>query len=161
LNTLLRSPLLLIGLLLVLFKPVTFAGVEVRKFDNDENRQRYHHMIDELRCLVCQNQNLADSNAQLAVELRTIIYDMIRDGKSNQEIIDYMVARYGEFVLYNPPLDKTTFLLWFGPGLLLLLVIYFLFNVIVKREKAAPITLTDEQRKRSEQLLNEDEENKS
>ena len=135
-------------------------GVEIREFENDEHRQRYHHLIDELRCLVCQNQNLADSNAQLALELRNIIYEMIKAGKTDQEIIDYMVERYGEFVLYNPPLDKTTLVLWFGPILLLLLVITLLVKFILTRKQAPPISLTDEQRQRSQQLLSDDDEEK-
>jgi cytochrome c-type biogenesis protein CcmH len=160
-NRYLRATLSLCALLIIICKPVAFAGVEVREFDSDKNRQRYHHMIDELRCLVCQNQNLADSNAQLAVELRTIIYDMIKDGKSDKEIVDYMVARYGEFVLYNPPLDRTTFMLWFGPILLLVFVIVLLVRFILKRQQAAPLSLTKEQRARSRKLLEADKETKS
>lgn len=157
-NNTLRVLLSLLAASLLLSKSAAFAGVEVREFDSDKNRQRYHQMIDELRCLVCQNQNLADSNAQLAVELRTIIYDMIKSGKSDQEIVDYMVARYGEFVLYNPPLDRATFMLWFGPILLLLLVLFLLIKTILARQDATPIELTDEQRARSRELLDTDED---
>lgn len=158
-----RYTLGLFALLLLLSQSLAFAGVELRKFDNDDYRQRYHHLIDELRCLVCQNQNLADSHAQLAHDLRDIIYEMINQGKSNQEIIDYMVARYGEFVLYKPPLDKTTFLLWTGPALLPLILIFFVFRFIRKRAKAAPLELSEEERRRSERLLSDkdDEEPKS
>jgi cytochrome c-type biogenesis protein CcmH len=74
----------------------------------------------ELRCLVCQNQTIADSNADLAVDLRNQVRAMLKQGKSQREIIDYMTARYGDFVLYRPPVKQTTWLLWFGPGLLLL-----------------------------------------
>ncbi len=157
-----RITLGLIPLLLLLCKPVVFAGVEIREFETDQHRQRYQKLIDETRCLVCQNQNLADSNAQLALDLRNIIYGMIKDGKTDKEIVDYLVARYGEFVLYNPPLDRTTFVLWFGPVLLLLLVIFLLINFILKRRRAAPLSLTEEQHQRSQQLLDEnDEETKS
>ncbi len=73
----------------------------------------------ELRCLVCQNQTIADSHADLAVDLRKQVREMLRQGKSQREILDYMTARYGDFVLYRPPVKNTTALLWFGPGLLL------------------------------------------
>ncbi len=73
----------------------------------------------ELRCLVCQNQTIADSNADLAVDLRNQVRNMLRDGKGEREIVDYMTARYGDFVLYRPPVKNTTALLWFGPPLLL------------------------------------------
>jgi cytochrome c-type biogenesis protein CcmH len=73
----------------------------------------------ELRCLVCQNQTLADSNADLAVDLREQVRTLLRQGQSEAQIIDYMTARYGDFVLYRPPLKATTWLLWFGPGVLL------------------------------------------
>jgi cytochrome c-type biogenesis protein CcmH len=80
---------------------------------------RMVRITSELRCLVCQNQTIADSNASLAVDLRRETRDMLRQGKSDSEIVDYMTARYGDFVLYRPPLRATTVLLWFGPALLL------------------------------------------
>ena len=153
-----RYTLGLLALTLLLIQPVAFAGVELRKFDNDDYRQRYHYLIDELRCLVCQNQNLADSHAQLAHDLRDIIYEMINQGKSNQEIIDYMVARYGEFVLYKPPLDRNTFLLWTGPALLTVLLLVFVFRFVRNRAKAAPLELSEEDQRRSQQLLSDDDE---
>ena len=77
-------------------------------------------ITSELRCLVCQNQTIADSNAALAVDLRREARSLLKQGKSDREVIDYMTERYGDFVLYRPPLRSTTFLLWFGPGLMLL-----------------------------------------
>ena len=151
-----RYTLGLLALTWLLSQPLVFAGVELRKFDNDDYRQRYHYLIEELRCLVCQNQNLADSHAQLAHDLRDIIYEMINQGKSNQEIIDYMVARYGEFVLYKPPLDQNTFLLWTGPAILTILLLVFVFRFIRNRAKAAPLELSDEERRRSQKLLSDD-----
>ena len=92
------------------------AGVfEARSFSTTEAEQRYQKLTAELRCLVCQNQNLADSNADLAADLRRQVFEMIEAGRTNQEIIDYMVQRYGDFVLYNPPLAAKTWLLWLGP----------------------------------------------
>ena len=153
-----RYTLGLLALLWLLSQSTAFAKIEIHKFDNPDYEKRYHHLTNELRCLVCQNQNLADSNAQLAHDLRNIVYEMINQGKSDQEIIDYMVARYGEFVLYKPPLDKNTFLLWFGPALLAIVMFIFVLRFVRKRAKAAPLELTDEQRRRSEQLLSDDDE---
>jgi cytochrome c-type biogenesis protein CcmH len=153
-----RYTLGLLALTWLLLQPLAFAGVEIRQFDNSAYEQRYHHLIDELRCLVCQNQNLADSHAQLAGDLRNIVYEMINQGKSDKEITDYMVARYGEFVLYKPPLDKTTFLLWTGPALLPLILIFFVFRFVRKRAKAAPLELSEEERRRSQKLLSDEDE---
>ncbi len=91
----------------------------------------------ELRCLVCQNQTIADSNADLAVDLRNQVRDMLRQGKSEREIIDYMTARYGDFVLYRPPVKPTTALLWFGPPLLLGAGLVTLWLVLRRRSRMA------------------------
>ena len=82
---------------------------------------RYQRLTEELRCLVCQNQSLADSHADLAQDLRNEVYRMLVAGQSDREIVDFLVARYGEFVLYRPPVSPLTWLLWFGPALLLLI----------------------------------------
>jgi cytochrome c-type biogenesis protein CcmH len=92
----------------------------------------------ELRCLVCQNQTIADSNADLAVDLRQQVREMLRQGKSNREIIDYMTARYGDFVLYRPPVKGTTMLLWFGPAVLLVGGVAILWLVLRRRSRRAP-----------------------
>ncbi len=107
-------------LLLGLYALVAQAGIEVHKFSSPAVENDYKELVAELRCLVCQNQNLADSNADLAVDLRNQVFKMLEEGKSKQEILDYMVARYGDFVLYRPPLDKATALLWLGPAIILL-----------------------------------------
>jgi cytochrome c-type biogenesis protein CcmH len=91
----------------------------------------------ELRCLVCQNQTIADSNADLAVDLRNQVREMLRQGKSDREIIDYMTARYGDFVLYRPPVKGTTALLWFGPVTLLLAGLTVLVLVLRRRSRMA------------------------
>jgi cytochrome c-type biogenesis protein CcmH len=92
----------------------------------------------ELRCLVCQNQTIADSNADLAVDLRNQVKQMLREGKSQREIIDYMTARYGDFVLYRPPVKGTTMLLWFGPVLALLVGLAALVLALRRRSQRAP-----------------------
>lgn len=97
------------------------------EFKTPEQEQRYKDLTEQLRCLVCQNQSLADSHAELAQDLRDEVYQMIMQGQDNEEIVDFLVTRYGDFVLYNPPFKKGTLLLWAGPFVLLLgalLVIY-------------------------------------
>ncbi len=96
---------------------------------------RVKGLAHELRCLVCQNQTIADSNADLAIDLRTQIREQIQAGKTDQQIKDYMVARYGDFVLYRPPVQSNTVLLWAAPFLLLVGGIAFLFWQLVKRRK--------------------------
>lgn len=90
------------------------------QFNGDAEEARFHALVSELRCVMCQNQSLADSNAQIAVDLRHEVLALMRQGKSNAEIKDFLVARYGEFVLYRPQVESKTWLLWFGPGVVLL-----------------------------------------
>lgn len=145
--------------MLVLTGVVAAQVFEAREFKDPENAQRYRTLINELRCLVCQNQNLADSNATLAADLRQLTYDMILDGKSDEEIIEFMVARYGDFVLYRPPLKPTTLMLWIGPLLLLVLGIWLLLRQL-RRRSASPVendALSADERARLERLLRDDE----
>ena len=101
------------------------AAIESRKFDNPQYEQRYYQMIDKLRCLVCQNQNLADSNSDLARDLRDKTYDMIKSGATDAEISEFMVARYGQFVLYEPQVNRYTLVLWGAP------IIFAFIGIIV------------------------------
>ena len=111
---------------------------------------------EELRCLVCQNESLSGSHAELAVDLRREIRTMIKEGKSDQQIMDFMVDRYGDFVRYRPPMKSTTYLLWFGPFLLLIMAIGALFNYLRRRGKGlVDAALTPEEQKRAEALLKE------
>lgn len=100
-----------------------------------ESEQRVKALAHELRCLVCQNQTIADSNADLAIDLRTQIREQIQAGKTDQEIKDYMVARYGDFVLYRPPVQSNTALLWAAPFMLLVGGVAFLFWQLAKRRR--------------------------
>ena len=90
------------------------------QFNDTAEEARFHALVSELRCVMCQNQSLADSNAQIAVDLRHEVLALMRQGKSNAEIKDFLVARYGEFVLYRPQVESKTWLLWFGPAVVLL-----------------------------------------
>ncbi|MBK5103061.1 MAG: cytochrome c-type biogenesis protein CcmH [Burkholderiales bacterium] len=113
----------------------------------------------ELRCLVCQNQTIADSNAELAVDLRNQIREKLKEGMNEAQIIDYMVARYGDFVRYRPPVKATTVPLWFGPFALLLAALAGLFYYIVRRRRSAPAQeLSEEEQLRVRSLLEAPEE---
>ncbi len=96
---------------------------------------RMLRVTSELRCLVCQNQTIADSHADLAVDLRREVRELIRQGRSDQEILDYMTARYGDFVLYRPPFRATTALLWIGPGAMLVAGLGVLALVVRRRSR--------------------------
>jgi cytochrome c-type biogenesis protein CcmH len=124
-----------LALLLCLVLPL-WAGAEETKL-SAELELRVKGLAHELRCLVCQNQTIADSNADLAIDLRTQIREQIQAGKTDQQIKDFMVARYGDFVLYRPPVQSNTALLWAAPFLLLVGGIAFLFWKLAKRRKLA------------------------
>lgn len=89
--------------------------------DTPRQEAQFNHLLKDLRCLVCQNQDLADSNADLAKDLRNQVYQLVKEGKSDSEITEYLVSRYGDFILFKPPVKAVTYLLWFGPLLFLLL----------------------------------------
>lgn len=104
---------------------------------------------EELRCLVCQNESLASSHAELAADLRFEIRNMIKEGKSNEQIMEFMVTRYGDFVRYRPPLKGTTLLLWFGPGLLLAIALISLVRYLRRRNlliNDAPLSEAEQQK---------------
>ena len=116
--------------------------------------RRVMELAAELRCLVCQNQSLAESNAGLAVDLRNQIREQLARGASEREVLDFMVARYGDFVLYRPPLKASTLLLWFGPFVLLIAGIYVLIRRI-RHQRTMNGRLSEADRLRVEQLLKE------
>ena len=111
----------------------TYANDEPVVFENKNLEGRYYLLIEEIRCLVCQNQSLADSNAPLAQDLRNEVFKMIQTNKSNNEIMEFLVERYGDFVLYRPPLKKNTWLLWFGP-FLFLVIGFFVAVFVIKKQ---------------------------
>lgn len=115
--------------------------------------KRVLRLAEELRCLVCQNQTIADSNADLAVDLRNQIREQLKSSKSERDVMDFMVARYGDFVLYRPPFKATTMLLWLGPLLLAVVGIGVLLRRLKRRRAVAPAALTDAERARAEALL--------
>ncbi|HUX25696.1 MAG TPA: cytochrome c-type biogenesis protein [Burkholderiales bacterium] len=119
--------------------------------------QRLMTLAADLRCLVCQNQSLAESNAELAVDLRGEMREQMRHGASDQDVIDYLVERYGDFVLYRPPLKASTLLLWFGPAMLLLLGLGLLIRTLARRRvQAVQAPLSAAARARARELLGAD-----
>jgi cytochrome c-type biogenesis protein CcmH len=156
-----RRLLICLGLLLAV-GPVLAAIGEIYEFDTPAQEERYTQLIDELRCLVCQNQNLAASNAELAQDLRRKTYDMVMAGKSNEEIVSYMVQRYGDFVLYRPPFKATTAMLWIGPFVILAGGVAVLLTIIRRQSRKTEPALSEEDKQRAERLLEaEDIESKS
>jgi cytochrome c-type biogenesis protein CcmH len=144
----------LVAALLLAFAGLGFTGVawgqaaEVANA-NPETERRLKHLAEELRCLVCQNQTIADSNAALAVDLRNQIRGQIAAGRDDTQIRDYMVARYGDFVLYRPPFKATTALLWLGP-LLLLAFGAVIYAITIRRRKARPDAPAPSAKRRAE-----------
>jgi cytochrome c-type biogenesis protein CcmH len=111
---------------------VLAEAVEQYKFDKPEQRTQFYRLLRELRCLVCQNQDLADSNASLAMDLKDIVYQKVLRNQTDSEITDFLTDRYGDFVLFNPPVKTATYLLWFGPFLLLVIGLIILFRFVYK-----------------------------
>ena len=139
-----------ITLLLGLSSPAP-AVIESYEFSDPAQETRYQNMIAQLRCLVCQNQNLADSNADLAKDLRARTYQMISAGSTDDEIAEFMTARYGDFVLYRPPLRLRTALLWLGPfAILLVALVIFFFTV--RKSRTASI-MSEQEREKAARLL--------
>lgn len=124
-------------ILILLLVPVCqlLAAEDFYHFKNAAQQQRFQSLTTELRCLVCQNQNLAESNAPLAADLRTQVYQQILLDHSDTDIVNYLVARYGDFIRYRPPLNTATAGLWFGPALLLLSGLAYLIYYLQKNRK--------------------------
>jgi cytochrome c-type biogenesis protein CcmH len=144
-------------LVIILLIPGLAAAEEARPLaDNPQVEARLKTLAVELRCLVCQNQTLADSNAPLAEDLRREVREMISKDMSDREIIDFLVQRYGDFVLYRPPWKASTTLLWLGPFLLLIAGATALVLVLRKRQKKlVDVTLSEAEHNRVAQLLSE------
>jgi cytochrome c-type biogenesis protein CcmH len=143
-------------MLLLLLSGVTFVIVakDAQPAEDPQIEQRMKALTQQLRCLVCQNETLADSQAELAEDLRQQIREQMKAGKSDQEIIAFLTQRYGEFVLYNPRVKPATYLLWFGPFALLLIGILVLYRYLKhRRELIQDEPLTSDEHKRAAELL--------
>ncbi len=142
----------------------SYATIEIYKFDSPEQEQQFKQLGQTLRCPKCQNNNIADSNAELAQDMRHKVYEMIQSGKTDQQIVDYMIARYGNFVTYDPPLTAGTFILWLGP--LVVLVLGFGFIVLRNRNnntqtEQSSVKWDSEHEARLRSLLNENKHKNS
>ncbi|MDP1615455.1 MAG: cytochrome c-type biogenesis protein CcmH [Methylococcales bacterium] len=142
--------LIMVCLLLSSFAVV---AIDSREFADPKQQETYETLISELRCLVCQNQTIRDSNAELAADLRRQVYEMMQQGKSKQEIVQFMIDRYGDFVLYNPPFKAKTGLLWLGPVGFLLIGLITVFFFIRRKKTATTQGVNTEKQKKIRSLL--------
>lgn len=147
--------IMLVAACLPAFAADTATGWELPADWSQAQRERYHDLLEELRCPVCQNQSLESSGADLADDLRSQVRKMIGQGKSDQEIKDYLVARYGNFVLYDPPVTPGTWLLWGGPVLLLLIGLALAWAVVRRSRSLSDPKLSDEEHERAQRYLDE------
>ena len=118
----------LFALCLLLCSSALLASPEILPFEDDAKRQLYQDLVQQLRCPQCQNQNIADSNAVVSIDMRNKTYELVQQGHSKQEVIDFMVDRYGNFVHYSPPLNPLTLLLWVLPVLMLVLMLWYMLR---------------------------------
>jgi cytochrome c-type biogenesis protein CcmH len=144
---------LITSLIVPLLVSVTWAADIPMQFNDPVQAARYEALLAELRCLVCQNQSLADSNADLAQDLRQEVYRMVQSGDSNEKIIGFLVARYGDFVLYRPRVKPVIYLLWFGPAILLLIGAFVVVRFIRRRGAQADTGFTAQEQQRITALL--------
>ncbi|WP_022942007.1 cytochrome c-type biogenesis protein [Psychromonas hadalis] len=147
-----KVTLSLLLLLCTFFSPAVFSAIDTFEFDTIEQEQVFHDLTKVLRCPKCQNQSISDSNAELAKDLRNKTYELVKQGKTKDEVVDYMVARFGNFVRYDPPITPATIFLWLGP----LLFILFGFLVLFKQAKNKSKTedeLDDNEEKRLKKIL--------
>lgn len=147
-----------ITLILCLLALPAMAVVEYHPFDDTAREQAYQTLISELRCLVCQNQTIADSNADLAKDLRQQVYDMLQQGKSQQDVVDFMTQRYGDFVMYRPAFSLKTGLLWLGPIAFLLIGIITVVLLARHKKAVTHAALDSRQQSRLNELLQKGEE---
>ncbi|HHV6875475.1 TPA: cytochrome c-type biogenesis protein [Haemophilus influenzae] len=142
----------------LLFSSVAFSAIDALNFSSPQQESDYHQLTQSLRCPQCQNNNIADSNATIAVDMRGKVFELLQEGKSKNDVVDYMVERYGNFVTYDPPIIASTLVLWIAPLLLVLLGVVFLLRRKPKTQSAVKSqeVLTDEDNARLAELLNKD-----
>lgn len=146
-------------ILLALSFNIFASSVEIYTFENTEQEKIYQSLTEDLRCLVCQNQNIAESNAELAKDMRRKTHQMVKQGKSEKEISAFMVARYGDFVFYRPPFKPMTWLLWFGPIIVFSIGLIFVVRYMKsQKENDKGEALSEEEIERIKNLHSEQEE---
>lgn len=150
-------------LLVISCQMMAHSAIDVYEFDSTRQEAQYRALIEEFRCPKCQNQNLAGSDAPIAQDLKQKTYEMVRDGRTDAEIRDYMFERYGDFISYKPPMRPSTWILWFFPPVLLVILLFVWFvknrhktkQSFVEENNIQPLTVDEQQR--LNQLLNQNE----
>ncbi|HQV40566.1 MAG: cytochrome c-type biogenesis protein CcmH [Moraxellaceae bacterium] len=145
-----------LSILLMVTSLQAIAAIDVYEFESPEQEQRYRHLIEELRCPKCQNQNLAGSDAGVATDLKNRTFELLQQGKSDEEIRGYLVERYGDFITYKPPVRGSTLLLWAGPFTLLLLVAVVIIWRVRRRPTEHSAAMSAEEQVRLTRILNDD-----
>lgn len=144
---------------IILCSTALAVGVDDRKLANPADEARAQEIMKQIRCLVCQNQSIVDSDADLAKDLRMIVRERIVEGDNDAEILEYMTSRYGDWVLLKPPFDGATVVLWLSPILLLMIGFYLIYrNQKLSKASAAPTPLSQEEQVELEKLLNGEEQ---
>ncbi|WP_447529629.1 MULTISPECIES: cytochrome c-type biogenesis protein [unclassified Vreelandella] len=141
-------------LMLLLVSPLVLAAIEVREFDDPVLAQRYADLTASMRCPLCENQAIDDSNAPIAADMRQRVFELLHQGQSDSEIVNHMVARFGEYILYNPRLENRTYLLWGVPIALVLLAMVILALIVRARRQASSQALSAAERERLDTLIN-------
>ena len=138
-----------------------YAGIDIYQFGNAEKEKQFRNLVEELRCPKCQNQNLADSNAGLAKDLKDRTYQLVKEGKSDKEIKAYLVERYGDFIIYRPPFRFSTALLWLGPVFVFLLVFGILIRKRLQKTGIQTGEMSTKERERLSNLLENKDSNET
>lgn len=142
-----------VAILLALSLSATAGGIELREFDDPVLAQRYHDLTASMRCPLCENQAIGDSDSPISGDMRERVYQMLQDGRSDSEIVSHMVERFGDYILYNPRLEKRTYLLWGLPMGLGILGLVLLMLIIRTRRKSSAKALSAEERARLDALI--------
>ena len=146
--------ILTLSLAFMFVQPVLSSPVDTYEFKDEVTKIRFNALTKELRCPKCQNQNLADSNSPIAADLRREVYNLLDQGKADTEIVDFMVARYGDFVLYRPRVSSLTYILWFGPAFLLLIGVFVVVMVLRKKAPEKSLeSLSNDQKSQLDNIL--------
>lgn len=124
----------ILGFIVSIICLTSVYATEPFQLDSPRQEVQFRHLLKDLRCLVCQNQDLADSHSSLAEDLRQQVYTFVKEGKSDDEIIHYLTARYGDFILFKPPVKLLTSMLWFGPAIFLVLGLFIFWRTCLQRE---------------------------
>lgn len=148
----------LLACTLVLWAAAVGAVIETYEFSSPTLEERYHQLSQELRCPKCQNQNIADSNAPIAEDLRGLLYQQLESGATDAQILDDMVARYGEFVRYRPAAEGAALWLWLAPALMLLVGLGVVVAILRRASGAEPEAMSEDQQQRIDDLLSSDGE---